>query len=130
MLALVLLAAKVILPDAAALLSSSIDPVPEPVIPSVAVPEALTLKLELVTVRALDPTLQVEAALPVILSTPAEVSAKVPEVVVDTVRFPPVLLTVNPLAPGPVRERAAPAAVKIRSELIDVTPRLLRLVLA
>ena len=124
-----LLAARVILPEAAVALSSSIDPVPEPVIPKVAVPVGLMLKLELVMVRALAPIPHVEAADPLRLRAPAESRVNVPEVVVETVRLPPALVMVRPAAPGPVTERADPLA-KVRLALMAVVPRLLSWVLA
>ena len=74
--------------------------------PSVAVPVLETLKFEDVSVKAFAPRLKLEAAAPVRLRAPAEVTANVPEVVVDRVRLPPVSLIVKPPVVGPVIVRA------------------------
>ena len=75
--------------------------------PKVAVPlPKVTAPLLVVcTERVLAPMSQVEAAAPVRFSAPAEVSARVPDVVVETVRFPEVESML--LVPAPLSEIAA-----------------------
>ena len=130
LLAPVLLVPRVILPEAAALFLSTKVPDELPVLPTVSAPPELRLRFLLTIERSLvAPILQLEEACPEILTAPAELRASVPDVVVDKVRSPDALVTLSPGAPGPVM-LLPEALTKLRSELIAVTPRLLRLVLA
>ena len=58
----------------------------------VTTPAEEILKFEEVRVKALAPRVQVEAPAPVRFKAPAEVTAKVPEVAVEMVKFPEVLV--------------------------------------
>lgn len=73
----------------------------------VMVPPDASRKFWEVSVRVLPvPTLQVEAAAPVKFNAPAALRAKVPEVVVERVKFPEVESIL--LVPAPEREMPAP----------------------
>ena len=119
-----------ILPEPTALFLSTNVPEEDPVLPTDNAPPEFRFRFLLIIDKSLvAPILQVEAEWAEILNDPAAFASIAPDVVVESVRSPADLVTVNPGAPGPVM-LLPEALTKLRSELIAVVPRLLRLVLA